>query len=233
MTAADAPHRSAARVERVQSPIEKLKLLKNRKIYYSNQYIFLDHKEFTIVWHNVFLFILLHYYYLKALSGIFSLDPEFAKAAPICKCVVVRTLFLLEVIQKSVFLIKRYIPSFSYALLNLQWFRRYGRRTSSVCSPKVGLSMILLLNWLINSSFPLNICLKYPPNSYKAKLPLRIFYVVGHIIAGQNNLVAWCRDHRVHHKFSDTDADPHNTNRGVSAFNRKMFKTVLNTERVP
>lgn len=87
MTAADASQRSAAKVEPVQGPIEKLKLLKNRKIYYSNQYIFLDHKEFTIVWHNVFLFILLHYYYLKALYGIFNFDPEFAKAAPVCKFV--------------------------------------------------------------------------------------------------------------------------------------------------
>lgn len=24
----------------------------------------------------------------------------------------------------------------------------------------------------------------------------------------------WVRDHRLHHKFSDTDADPHNANRG-------------------
>ncbi len=30
----------------------------------------------------------------------------------------------------------------------------------------------------------------------------------------QNDLFEWCRDHRVHHKFSETDADPHNSNRG-------------------
>ena len=33
-------------------------------------------------------------------------------------------------------------------------------------------------------------------------------------MAGQNCLYIWCRDHRVHHKWSDTDADPHNTLRG-------------------
>ena len=43
---------------------------------------------------------------------------------------------------------------------------------------------------------------------------MRIFLCIGHIIAGQNNLYVWCRDHRVHHKFSDSDADPHDTNRG-------------------
>jgi stearoyl-CoA desaturase (delta-9 desaturase) len=30
----------------------------------------------------------------------------------------------------------------------------------------------------------------------------------------QNNIHEWSRDHRVHHKFSETDADPHNAKRG-------------------
>jgi stearoyl-CoA desaturase (delta-9 desaturase) len=51
--------------------------------------------------------------------------------------------------------------------------------------------------------------------AYKARLPLRIFLALGQSIAGQNCLYIWCRDHRVHHKFSDTDADPHNIYRGV------------------
>ncbi|RWS02404.1 acyl-CoA Delta(11) desaturase-like protein [Dinothrombium tinctorium] len=33
-------------------------------------------------------------------------------------------------------------------------------------------------------------------------------------MAGQNDLYTWCRDHRLHHKYSETDADPHNSNRG-------------------
>jgi stearoyl-CoA desaturase (Delta-9 desaturase) len=31
----------------------------------------------------------------------------------------------------------------------------------------------------------------------------------------KNKLHAWVRDHRVHHKFSETPADPHNANRGL------------------
>lgn len=31
---------------------------------------------------------------------------------------------------------------------------------------------------------------------------------------GQNDIYEWVRDHRVHHKFTDTDADPHNSRRG-------------------
>ena len=30
----------------------------------------------------------------------------------------------------------------------------------------------------------------------------------------QNSVFDWVRDHRVHHKFSETDADPHNAHRG-------------------
>ncbi|XP_023954052.1 acyl-CoA Delta-9 desaturase-like [Bicyclus anynana] len=51
--------------------------------------------------------------------------------------------------------------------------------------------------------------------SYKAKLPLQLFLLTGFATAGQNSIYQWVRDHRVHHKFSDTDADPHNANRGL------------------
>lgn len=30
----------------------------------------------------------------------------------------------------------------------------------------------------------------------------------------QNDIFEWARDHRVHHKYSETDADPHNARRG-------------------
>ncbi|KAK7867624.1 hypothetical protein R5R35_014818 [Gryllus longicercus] len=50
--------------------------------------------------------------------------------------------------------------------------------------------------------------------SYKAKLPLRIIMMIGHGLAGMNSIFDWVRDHRVHHKFSETDADPHNARRG-------------------
>lgn len=30
----------------------------------------------------------------------------------------------------------------------------------------------------------------------------------------QNDIIEWARDHRVHHKFSESDADPHNAKRG-------------------
>lgn len=50
--------------------------------------------------------------------------------------------------------------------------------------------------------------------SYKAKLPLRIILALCYSVAGQNTIYDWVRDHRVHHKYSETIADPHNAKRG-------------------
>ncbi|KAL6426388.1 hypothetical protein ACFW04_009108 [Cataglyphis niger] len=50
--------------------------------------------------------------------------------------------------------------------------------------------------------------------SYKAKWPLRLILITFQTIAFQNDIYDWVRDHRVHHKFTDTDADPYNARRG-------------------
>ncbi|CAB0044615.1 unnamed protein product [Trichogramma brassicae] len=50
--------------------------------------------------------------------------------------------------------------------------------------------------------------------SYKAGPGLRLFLVLGHILSGQHKIYNWVRDHRVHHKFSETFADPHDSRRG-------------------
>uniref|UniRef100_A0A1A9UUF5 Fatty acid desaturase domain-containing protein n=1 Tax=Glossina austeni TaxID=7395 RepID=A0A1A9UUF5_GLOAU len=50
--------------------------------------------------------------------------------------------------------------------------------------------------------------------SYKAKWPLRALLVFFNLTSFQLSCFHWARDHRVHHKFCDTDADPHNSSRG-------------------
>ncbi|XP_035732219.1 acyl-CoA Delta(11) desaturase-like isoform X2 [Vespa mandarinia] len=50
--------------------------------------------------------------------------------------------------------------------------------------------------------------------SYKAKWPMRVILMICQTVAFQNHIYEWVRDHRVHHKFTDTDADPHNSQRG-------------------
>ena len=50
--------------------------------------------------------------------------------------------------------------------------------------------------------------------AYKARFPLRLLLAFLQTMAFQNHIYEWSRDHRVHHKYSETDADPHNAKRG-------------------
>nr|CAI5842794.1 unnamed protein product [Callosobruchus analis] len=54
----------------------------------------------------------------------------------------------------------------------------------------------------------------YAHKAFKAKLPLRITLILLNTVAGMYTVYYWVRDHRLHHKYSDTDADPHNSSRG-------------------
>lgn len=50
--------------------------------------------------------------------------------------------------------------------------------------------------------------------SYKAAWPFRFLLLVCNSVANQGSIYRWSRDHRCHHKFSDTEKDPHNATRG-------------------
>ncbi|CAM9264697.1 unnamed protein product [Chrysoparadoxa australica] len=50
--------------------------------------------------------------------------------------------------------------------------------------------------------------------SYNAHWTVRVFLMLINTIANQGSIRHWARDHRVHHKHSETDADPHNAQRG-------------------
>lgn len=50
--------------------------------------------------------------------------------------------------------------------------------------------------------------------SYKATWQLKCILIFCNTLSYQNHVLHWARDHRTHHKYSDTDADPHNAKRG-------------------
>lgn len=50
--------------------------------------------------------------------------------------------------------------------------------------------------------------------SYEAHWSLRLVLMLCNSIANQGSIYHWARDHRVHHKFSETKADPHDATRG-------------------
>ncbi|XP_061706541.1 acyl-CoA Delta-9 desaturase-like [Cydia pomonella] len=51
--------------------------------------------------------------------------------------------------------------------------------------------------------------------AYKAKWPLQLILMIFQTSALQYSVINWVRDHRMHHKYVDTDADPHNATRGL------------------
>jgi len=50
--------------------------------------------------------------------------------------------------------------------------------------------------------------------SYNAHWTVRCWLMLANSIANQGSIYHWARDHRVHHKHSETNADPHNATRG-------------------
>lgn len=50
--------------------------------------------------------------------------------------------------------------------------------------------------------------------TYRAKPFLKFWLLFLQTMSGQEPVIRWVRDHRVHHKFTDTNADPHNSTRG-------------------
>lgn len=51
--------------------------------------------------------------------------------------------------------------------------------------------------------------------SYTASLPLRICLAACGCAAVQGSIREWTIDHRVHHKFTDTEKDPYSVNKGI------------------
>jgi len=51
--------------------------------------------------------------------------------------------------------------------------------------------------------------------TYRASNFMRRILIVLQTMSGQEPIIRWVRDHRVHHKYTDTDADPHNSKRGL------------------
>lgn len=50
--------------------------------------------------------------------------------------------------------------------------------------------------------------------SFKATFPLRAVLVIFQTLSLEGHIYEWTKNHRIHHKYSETDADPHNARRG-------------------
>jgi stearoyl-CoA desaturase (delta-9 desaturase) len=69
---------------------------------------------------------------------------------------------------------------------------------------------------LIHSGFGITVGVHrlWSHRSYEAGVIARVFLMLCNTIANQGSIYHWARDHRVHHKHSETSKDPHNATRG-------------------
>ncbi|KAI5917657.1 hypothetical protein F4810DRAFT_726831 [Camillea tinctor] len=51
--------------------------------------------------------------------------------------------------------------------------------------------------------------------SFVASPPLKLFLAICGVSSAQGSIIAWCRDHRAHHRFIDTRKDPYNVQKGL------------------
>ncbi|KAJ9063391.1 stearoyl-CoA 9-desaturase [Entomophthora muscae] len=51
--------------------------------------------------------------------------------------------------------------------------------------------------------------------SYQASLIYQVYIMLAGTAAIQGSILCWCRDHRIHHRFTDTEKDPYNASRGL------------------
>jgi stearoyl-CoA desaturase (delta-9 desaturase) len=50
--------------------------------------------------------------------------------------------------------------------------------------------------------------------AYSAKFPVRLLLAIGGAAAFEGSIKWWSRNHRAHHRYTDTDKDPYNARRG-------------------
>lgn len=82
--------------------------------------------------------------------------------------------------------------------------------------PRCGLTYILQFIILLGAAFGVTAGSHryFTHRCYRANSALKYFLIFLQTLSAQEDIIKWVRDHRVHHKFTDTDADPHNSKRG-------------------
>jgi hypothetical protein len=90
-----------------------------------------------------------------------------------------------------------------FGIFSLQYCAKYTLLWAFICWPISGLGITAGAHRL------------WAHRSYKATFALRTFLMLANSMANQGSIWHWSRDHRVHHKHSESSADPHDATRGM------------------
>ncbi|XP_017494213.1 PREDICTED: stearoyl-CoA desaturase 5-like, partial [Rhagoletis zephyria] len=98
-------------------------------------------------------------------------------------------------------------------LIVLHAFALYGlTQLGRVSTTTILFTIVLML--LTSMGVQVGVHRLWSHRSFKANFGVRVFLAFCQTLSLQNDIYEWARDHRAHHKFSETDADPHNSKRG-------------------
>ncbi len=73
----------------------------------------------------------------------------------------------------------------------------------------------LVLWWMTGLGITAGYHRLFAHRSYKAAWPVRVWFALVGAMAGENSIIAWCSDHRRHHRHTDTTQDPYNAREGL------------------
>jgi stearoyl-CoA desaturase (delta-9 desaturase) len=90
-----------------------------------------------------------------------------------------------------------------FGIFSLQYCAKYTLLWAFICWPISGLGITAGAHRL------------WAHRSYKATFALRTFLMLANSMVNQGSIWHWSRDHRVHHKHSESSADPHDATRGM------------------
>jgi len=68
--------------------------------------------------------------------------------------------------------------------------------------------------------------------SYSASFPVRLALCVGGAAAFEGSAKWWCRNHRAHHRYTDTDKDPYNAKKGFWYSHLGWMLVKQNTKKI-
>ncbi|CAK9830062.1 Acyl-CoA Delta-9 desaturase [Anthophora retusa] len=155
--------------------------------------------QWKIVWRNLIAFLYLH---LGSLYGIYCLFTEGSIYTLAWSNIELHdrrvTCFSIESISRMINISRATFLSFSLVVVIISVVHDY----IAVVAGMAGVGTTAGAHRL------------WAHRAYKARWPMRLLLMICQTVAFQNHIYEWVRDHRVHHKFTDTDADPHNAQRG-------------------
>lgn len=76
---------------------------------------------------------------------------------------------------------------------------------------------ITILLWQFFALIGISVCFhrEITHRSFKSVYPIRLFHLTCALIAGQAGPIMWAQVHRIHHKYSDKEGDPHSPINGL------------------